>query len=102
MEEQADHLALAVGLDLLAGDHDQVAAARELGRLERAREDVVVGDGDRAETFLLRVRDERRRLDRAVVRVVRVHVQVGDDPLAVGERLGLVARVAAGAAESAA
>ena len=39
----------SVGLDLLAGDDDQLAAARLLDRLERAAEDVVVGDGDRAE-----------------------------------------------------
>ena len=38
-----------VGLHLLARDHDQVAAAGELDRLERAAEDVVVGDRDRAE-----------------------------------------------------
>ena len=89
-EEEPDHLAVPPGLDLLAGDHDQVAVPRELDRLERAGEDVVVGDRDRAEPLRLGVVDERRRLDRAVVRVVRVHVQVGDDPLAVGERLGLV------------
>ena len=55
MQEEADHLALAVGLDLLARDHDQVVAARELDRLERAAEDVVIGDGDRAETARLGV-----------------------------------------------
>ena len=89
-EEEPDHLAVPAGLDLFAGDHDQVAVPRELDRLEGAREDVVVGDRDRAEPLRLGVVDERARLDRAVVRVVRVHVQVGDDPLAVGERLPLV------------
>ena len=49
LEEEPDHLALVVGLDLLAGDHDQVAVAGELDGLERAAEDVVVGDRDRAE-----------------------------------------------------
>ena len=60
-EEQADHLAVAVGLHLLARDHDQLAAAGELDRLERAREHVVVGDRDRAEPLVLRVRHEARR-----------------------------------------
>ena len=89
-EEQPDHLAVPLRLDLLSGDHDQVAVPRELNRLQGAREDVVVGDRDRAEPLRLGVVDERHRLDRAVVRTVRVHVQIGDDPLAVGERLGLV------------
>ena len=102
-EEEADHLALAVGLHLLARDHDQVAAACELDGLERAAEDVVVGDRDRAEPFRLGMVDQRGRLDRAVVRVARVHVQVDDDPVAVGERLGLVTprRAAGGAGASA-
>ena len=51
LQEEADHLALPVGLHLLAGDHDQVAALGVVDRLERAAEDVVVGDGDRAEPF---------------------------------------------------
>ena len=91
LEEEADHLALLVGLDLLAGDHDEVAAAREVGRLERAAEDVVVGDGDRAEALRLGVVDELGRVDRAVERPRGVHVQVGDDPRPVGERVGCAA-----------
>jgi hypothetical protein len=47
-QEEADHLALSVGLDLLAGDHRQRCVARELDSFERAAEDVVVGDRDRA------------------------------------------------------
>ena len=86
LQEEADHLALAVGLDLLAGDDDQLAAARLLDRLERAAEDVVVGDGDRAEALGLRVVEQVVDVDRAVVRPARVHVQVGDDPVAVLER----------------
>ena len=91
VQEEPDDLAVAIGLDLLAGDHDEVVAARGLDRLERPREDVVVGHRDRAEALSLRMGDERRGLDRAVVRVVRVHVEVDDDPVAVGEGLGLVA-----------
>ena len=71
--------------------------ARELDGFERAAEDVVVGDRDRAETFRLGVVDELGRIDRAVVRPRRVHVQVGDDPRPVGERLRLAAARAAGA-----
>ena len=89
LEEEPDHLALVVGLHLLAGDHDEVAAARVVDRLERAAEDVVVGDGDRAEPFGLGVVDELGRRRCAVVRPRGVHVQVGDDPRAVRERLGL-------------
>ena len=91
LEEEADHLALVVGLDLLARDDDQVAVAREVDRLERAAEDVVVGDRDRAEAFRLGVVDELGRVDRAVERPRGVHVQVGDDPRPVGERVGRAA-----------
>ena len=61
LEEEADHLALAVGLHLLARDDDQVAVARELDRLERAAEDVVVGDRDRAEPVRLGVVEQVAR-----------------------------------------
>ena len=60
LQEEPDHLALAVGLDLLAGNDDEVAVARELDRLERAAERVVVGDRDRAEPDLLRVVEQLR------------------------------------------
>ncbi len=53
LEEEPDHLALAVGLDLLAGNDDQLSAPRELDRLERAAEGVVVGDRDPSEPDLL-------------------------------------------------
>ena len=98
LEEEPDHLALAVGLHLLARDDDQVAVARELDRLERAAEDVVVGDRDPAEPDRLRVVDEVPGRDRAVVRPVRVHVQVDHDPVAVGERVVRRAARAAGVA----
>ena len=92
LEEEPDHLALAVGLDLLARDHDQLAVAGVVGGLERAAEDVVVGDGDRAEALGLGVVDELGGVDAAVVRPRRVHVQVGDDPRAVVERVDRMAR----------
>ena len=88
LEEEADHLALLVGLDLLAGDDDQVAIASLVEDLERAAEDVVVGDRDRAEPLGLGVVDELGRVDGAVERPRRVHVEVGDDPRPVGERVG--------------
>ena len=65
---------------------------RELDRLEGAAEDVVVGDGDRAEALGLGVVEQRLRLDRAVVRPVRVHVEVDDDPVAVAERIAVEVR----------
>ena len=99
-EEQADHFALPVGLHLLAGDHDQVAAARLLDRLERAAEDIVVGDRDRAEPLRLRVVEQLVDLDRAVVRPGGVHVEVGDDPGAVGERTVIAPRAAPTGAEA--
>ena len=61
LEEEPDHLALVVGLHLLAGDDDQIAVARQLRRLERAAEDVVVGDRDPSEPDLLGVIDELPR-----------------------------------------
>src|SRR5207237_2407179 len=67
-KEEADHLALAGGLDLLARDDDEVPAACELGGLERAAEGVVVGDGDRAQPLELRALEELADLDAAVVR----------------------------------
>ena len=83
VQEEADHLALAVRLHLLAADDDDVAVARELDDLLRAGEDVVVGDRDRAEAFGLRVLEQQLGRDPAVVRRARVHVQVDDDPVAV-------------------
>ena len=88
-QEEPDHLALVVGLDLLAGNHDQLAPARLLDRLAGAAEDVVVGDRDRAEPLRLGVVEQLVDLDRAVVRPGRVHVQVGEDPGPVGERLAV-------------
>ena len=58
-----------------------------LDRLERAAEDVVVGDRDPTESRSPpRGRADPRR-DRAVVRPVGVHVQVDDDPVAPRERV---------------
>ena len=85
-QEEADHLALPVGLDLLAGDDDEVAATCLLHGLERAAEGVVIGDRDRAEALRFGVVEQLVDLDRAVVRPGRVHVQVAEDPVALGER----------------
>ena len=76
-EEQADHLALVGGLDLLADDHLDPARLRL--RLERAGDHVVVGHGDRAEPARLRGRQQHLDRRRAVGRVVGVHVQVDVD-----------------------
>ena len=65
--------------------------SRVVDGLERAAEDVVVRDRDRAEPLRLGVVDELGGIGRAVVRPRRVHVQVGDDPRPVGERLRLAA-----------
>ncbi len=64
-------------------------AARVVGGLECAAEDVVIRDGDRPEAFRLGVVDQLGGVDAAVVRPRGVHVQVGDDPRPVCERLGL-------------
>ncbi len=64
-------------------------AARRLDRFESAAEDVVVGDGDASEADPLGVLDELVRRDGAVVRPLRVQVEVDGDPLAVGERVVL-------------
>ena len=95
LEEESDHLALAVRFHLLAGNHDQLAPARLLDRLERAAEHVVVGDGDRAEPFRFRVAEQVVDLDRAVVRPGRVHVKIDDDPVALLERCRTRSRAAA-------
>ena len=81
-QEEPDHLALVRGLDLLARDDDQPAAAGSLDGLLRAAEDVVVGDRDRAEPLGFGVVEELVDVDRAVVRPARVQVEVGDDPVA--------------------
>ncbi len=99
-EEEPDHLALVVCLDLLARDDDEVAALRLLDGFERAAEHVVVGDRDRAEPLRLRVVEQLVHRHRAVVRPVRVHVQVAQDPVAVGEG-GLGGARAAPAGEAA-
>ena len=74
------------------GNHDQLPVPGDLDGLEGAGEDVVVGDGDRPEPFRLGVLDQRLRLDRAVVRAVRVHVEVDDDPVAVAEGIAVGVR----------
>ena len=95
LEEEPDHLALVVGLDLLARDDDEVAIAGELDRLERSAEHVVVGDRDAAEPDRLGVVDELLGRDRAVVRPVRVHVEVDRDPVAACERVDVLGRAEA-------
>ena len=85
-QEEPDHLALVGRLHLFARDHDEAAAARPLDRLERAAEDVVVGDRDRAEPLRLGMVEELVDVDRAVVRPVGVQVEVGDYPFLLGLR----------------
>ena len=96
VEEQSDHLALVVGLHLLARNHDQLAAPGQLDGFEGPAEDVVVGHRDRPEPFLLGVVDQPLRLDRAVVRPLRVHVEVDDDPVASPEWVAVGVRPSRG------
>ncbi len=67
----------------------RLRAARELDRLLRASEHVVVGDGDGAEPDLLCRVEQFRRGDAAVVRPGRVGVEVDRDPLAIGQRVAV-------------
>ena len=81
VDEQADHLALIGGLDLLRDDHlDPVRPRR---RLVSASDDVVVGHGDRTQTAGLRGLEQHVDRRGAVRRVVGVHVQVDIDQRAV-------------------
>ena len=89
LEEEPDHLALGVGLHLLARDHGECASAREFDRLQGAAEDVVVGDRDRPQPLRVGVVEQLLDADRAIVRPRGVHVQVGDDPRPVGKRVGI-------------
>ena len=66
LEEEADYLTLVGGLHLFARDDDEVAVARGIHGLECAAEDVVVGDGDRADPLCHRVIDQLQRIDGAV------------------------------------
>src|SRR3954462_521931 len=68
LDEEADHLALVGGLDLLGDDHLDAVGA--LARGERARDLVVVGHGDGAEAARLRRLEQRVDRRRAVGRVV--------------------------------
>ena len=86
LQEEADHLALVVGLDLLAGDDDEVAAPRELDGFERTSEDVVVGDGDPAEPDPLGMVQQVLGRNGAIVRPVRVQMEVDRDPVATRQR----------------
>ena len=74
LDKETDHLTLALRLDLLARDDDEVAAAGELDGLQRPCECVVVGDGDRAQTLGLGVVEEVRHGNGAIVRPAGVHV----------------------------
>ena len=67
----------------------RLRAARELDRLLRAAEHVVVGDGDGAEPDLLCRVEQLRCGDAAVVRPGRVGVEVDRDPLAIGQRVAV-------------
>ena len=95
LEEEADHFALIRGLHLFTGNDDDVVAARRVHRLERAAEHVVIGDRDCADSLVFGVVHKLRRINAAIEGPRRVHVQVGDDPRPVGERLGRLARPAA-------
>ena len=55
---KADHLAVAVGLHLLAGDHDQVPVARQLDRLERTARTLWSVTADGSEAVALGVSDQ--------------------------------------------
>ena len=59
--------------------------SRELDRLERAAEDVVVGHGDAAEPDRLGVVEQILGRDRAVVRPLGMKVEVERDPVAIRE-----------------
>ena len=82
---EADHLALPVRLDLLPGDDGQRRRRRH--RLERAAEDVVVGDRDRPKPLGLSMSEQVGDVDRAVVRPGGVQVEIADDPVTAGQRL---------------
>ena len=64
LDEEADHLSLVRGLDLLG--HDHLDPLRALARLERARDLVVVGDRDRAQAALLRRLEQHVHRRRAI------------------------------------
>ena len=59
LDEEADHLALLGGLHLLGDDHLDPDLVRDLTRLERAGDLVVVGDRDRPQPLLLRRLEQR-------------------------------------------
>jgi hypothetical protein len=86
LEEQADDLALG-GLDLFADDHPHAVALGQGERLEAAGDLVVVGHGDDVEPYLGGPLEDLLDGHGAVLGVVGVHVEVG-------EQLGL--EVAAG------
>ena len=82
LDEEADHLALRRGLDLLGDDHLDAVLLRLGARVERAGDLVVVGHRDRAEALLARGGEQHVDRRGAVVGVVGVHVQVDVDQLA--------------------
>ena len=77
LQEEADDLALA-GLDLLADDDAHPVAIGELARLQAAGRAVVVGDGDHVEPDLAGALEDVGHRHHAVLAVVRVHVEVGE------------------------
>ena len=94
LEEQPDHLALTVRLHLLAGDHDEVAA-RAASTASRAPPKTlwsVTAMPPRPIPSACSTSSSGG--DGAVVRPLRVHVEVDGDPLAVGERVVLARRPA--------
>ena len=85
LEEEADHLALVGGLDLLRHDHLDAELGRLGARVEGAGDLVVVGHRDRAEAGVARAGEQHLDRRRAVARVVGVHVQVDVDQPALGQ-----------------
>ena len=77
LEEEPDHLALAA-LDLLPDDDAHAVPVRELARLQAAGGAVVVGDRDHVETHLPGALEDVGDRHHAVLAVMRVDVEVGE------------------------
>ena len=89
VQEEPDHLALALGLHLFAGDHDRAPGRGASSTASCAPANTLWSVTAIAPSpSASRMVEELGDGDRAVVRPARVHVQVGDDPVAVGERVG--------------
>ena len=78
LEEETDDLALAA-LDLLPDDDAHAVAVGQLSRLQAAGRAVVVGDGDDVEAHLAGALEDVGHGHHAVLAVVRVDVEVGEE-----------------------